>query len=399
MPPTGLSMDASKSPLRSLGAGPSQRASTRVAGSGARGAPSARDRPARRDCAARAASQSVPARIERHGAPSTQLPGPALDRARVATPPDPRTSLPRETHLLRQTPSPLPLRPPQCQPPLSTPGAPLSGRSDTDHPTRLYIKPDALRQPALVSFVSLTRRRACVAGGPGRAHASLPVPPGHASAAPAGCGRLSPRSSRTPTTPERNPATWPTTHPPSENPTAAEKILGPSSVHTSLASRTFRPCPSLDPRDQLLDPSPHPPAPLRTSSAERHTQAPGPSRSLTLAPPARARSTSQTPNRGSRRASRPLTPAFTPPAPGFGTGRATLEPWHGPCAAANGAWNTEAHPSRFLSPASVRREEFIHTGGRAPPVLTRLTAGPPPPLRSARFQEYSCTGARGDRQF
>lgn len=138
-------MRASKSPLCSLGPGPPQRASALVAGSRAHGAPSGRHRPARRDCASSAAAQSVPARIERHGAPGTLLPGPALDRDRVATPPDPRPPAPRGTHRRRQPPP----RPPRellhSEPPLSSPRTDQKSETLAGRASRAFGLRSALR--------------------------------------------------------------------------------------------------------------------------------------------------------------------------------------------------------------------------------------------------------------
>ncbi len=372
-------MGASKSPLRSLGAGPPQRAFARVAGNRARGAPSARHRPTRRDCAPGAASQSVPARMERHGASGTLLPGPALDRARVATPTDPRASFPAKIHRLRQIPSRPPLHPLQSHPPLSSPGAPLSTASDTDHPTRLHIIPEALRQPALVSFVSLTRRRACVGGGPGHAHASLPVPPAHASAAPAGCGRLSPRCARTAPTPDENAAALPIHDSPSERLRLVEKMLVPAWPDASPASKQSFPTSSPGPTVQHQDPPTASRTAPRSIRGERPTKVPGDSRShiLDRPPSPRTGSSGTIPENG--RPCRPLAPRPRRPASGLGTGRATSAPWHDPCARSNGARTAEGYPFRFLSPAPVRREEFMNTPGRARRGPTRLCRRPPPP--------------------
>jgi hypothetical protein len=170
---------ARKSPLRSLGAGPPQRASALVAGSGARGAPSARHRPARRDCTSGAASQSVPARIERHGAPSTLLPGPALDRSRVGSPPDPRPPAPRETPRRRQPPRRPPRQLLQTEPPLSPPGArPTVGTLPEGAPRAFGLR-SAVRNRTSSASLALRRHATRVAGCTGYASPLTLRAPGH----------------------------------------------------------------------------------------------------------------------------------------------------------------------------------------------------------------------------
>lgn len=135
----------------------------------------------------------------------------------------------------------------------------------------------------------------------------------------------------------------------------------PLSTHprSSRRLKNFRPARTPDP-DPETPPAPWRLAPpsaatLRTS----HTHVATPGRSPTPRLPQAARTGSQPTTMENRRALRPLAPGIPERAPGLGTGRATIEWWHGPCAASNGARKGSGTSSRFLSPAAVRREEFL----------------------------------------
>jgi len=145
-------------------------------------------------------------------------------------------------------------------------------------------------------------------------------------------------------------------------------LIMPLSIHprSSRRLKNFRPAPTPDPDPQRLKTPWRPQPPAVSPLEETATQVATPARSprLTLPTPATAGRPLTIRNDG--RAGRPLARQSTRWTAGLGTGRATQAPRHGPCAPSIGARRAPGISPAFLSPAPVRREEFLGAvrGGR-----------------------------------
>ena len=122
---------------------------------------------------------SVPLAATPPPAPSSAAPGPAWDRARVGSPPEPRRPAPRETHPRRQP----PLRPPrqllQSEPPPSPPGATQRIGRLPERASRAFGLRSALRNRTSCRLRSQPAHATRVAGAPSHARSSLLRSPGH----------------------------------------------------------------------------------------------------------------------------------------------------------------------------------------------------------------------------